>query len=166
MPLCGTKGERNWETPEGIDFDLLRQELKRLQSFLEQDKDGDVFSLTAIQRKEVGLRVTKSDNQKQPIPVVVEGFLLYHHQDIADLCRHRFWIETGYNTALKRRLNRDLPTRQHQEESRKSFAEWFQSHIWRHYQLYSKQQLAQAECILDSEWTVGDQLERIQQQLI
>jgi len=135
----------NWETPEGIDFEGLKSDLRHLQEVLRsEDHITQPKLVNATQRGRAGgvLRPEWQGRSLSPlkdIVVVVEGFLLFHDAELASMFDATFWIEVDCDTCCERRHMRDAP---HVPKSR--FKEWYEGLVWSHFERYQAKQLANA----------------------
>eukprot|EP00439_Symbiodinium_sp_Y106_P061597 s887_g9.t1 len=96
MPKVG--GGKNWETPEGIDFQTLKDDVKKAVEVLAQAE-------TVPDRLLLGPSISRSDvickgqggrqlNSEQVV-LFLEGFLLFYQQSIAKLFQAKIWIDAS-----------------------------------------------------------------------
>jgi uridine kinase len=137
---------QNWETPEGLDFQSLLDDIhlvERILSSAEVVPDKLVIKAAAsrgggdIIRKGVARTPLLGS---QPIVVVVEGFLLFYDPSVAVLFDAHLWLQADSQTCMRRRHQRDAPG---VPESR--FSEWYHGLVWDHFLKYQDRQLANAD---------------------
>jgi|SRR5579872_376732 len=98
------KALKNFDEPNAIDFDLLREHLELL-------KQGHTIKSPVYNFK------THSREQNQfieihPAPlIIIEGILIFTDEKIRDLCDLRVFIDTKDSTRIFRRLKRDIHER-------------------------------------------------------
>jgi uridine kinase len=131
MPM-GPDGYLNWETPAGVNFELLAKQIQCAKEILET---CDVVPKSLkIKRHGGGSQpITNLPEKKldiQPILLFVEGFLLFTNPEIVSMCDERIWIEVDEDTALERRYKREMRGWGDQKEE---FSHWFRTEVWTHY---------------------------------
>jgi uridine kinase len=114
------KWGKNWETPAGVEFDMLKDEIRSKSQ-----------SLAAKARV--------------PVPVlVVEGFLLFQPADLANMCHMRVWIDTDLETARDRRWHRSSSGHIRPASQKDEFDSWYREVVWTNYERYQPEQIKNA----------------------
>lgn len=130
---------QNWETPQGLDFLGLREELTRIKATLSKattiPQELRCGPFPIVREGLVGQPM----DAEAPVVIVVEGFLLFFDQVLCSMLDAHVWVETDYNKCLQRRHQRDAP---HVDINR--FSEWYRGLVWKHFELYKDTQLANA----------------------
>jgi len=162
MPKDPTHG-KNWETPQGVDFERLHAELKRLAAILsEAERLPEVlevgpqkFQTDIIPHAKWAGRPLDCD----PAVVVVEGFLLFYDASVCDMLNTRIWLEASFDTCLHRRHKRGKASR---KRSVDEVADWFRDMVWANHTRNRGRQLENAHgCLrLDGVEARDDLLER------
>lgn len=135
-------GGRNWETPEGIDWKSLRSHLQTaLETFSQAETVPEELNLgpndeNVIQKGQAGRHLDAST-----VVLVVEGFLLFYDDQIAEMLHIKIWIDAGLQTCMERRHKRGKASRKQDVENSKL---WFRDSIWSHYLRYKQKQLSNA----------------------
>lgn len=135
MPVDAKFG-RNFETPQGVDFELLRTELQRvittlarctaLPASLTLETAGGPFPLLRPEAK-----LPEGD---EAVVLVVEGFLLYADPELASLLSFRLWLDVDCDTACQRRWRRRMKKRAQEEQPpTEEFKEWYEQVVWFHH---------------------------------
>lgn len=90
---------KNWETPQGVDFGRLAQELYEARLLLSTaERVPDVLQVGGHNCVQAGRGLGP-----EPVVVVVEGFLLFYDTVLAETFNIKFWMETDCETCLSRR---------------------------------------------------------------
>jgi uridine kinase len=102
------KSLRNYDHPESIDFELLKQQLLALAS-------GDSivapqYCFKTHERLDSGLAL------EVPQLLVVEGILAFHDPEVRALMTERIFVEVDDEERLRRRIERDVAERGRTEE--------------------------------------------------
>eukprot|EP00401_Gymnodinium_catenatum_P030862 CAMPEP_0117472174 /NCGR_PEP_ID=MMETSP0784-20121206/8108_1 /TAXON_ID=39447 /ORGANISM="" /LENGTH=253 /DNA_ID=CAMNT_0005266311 /DNA_START=82 /DNA_END=840 /DNA_ORIENTATION=+ len=143
MPKLPT-GEKNWDTPDGIDFATLRASLHHIVT---------EFATSSVVPKQ--LSICKLDvlrtNVTEPslvdiVFVVVEGFLLFYDSALCKMFDIHLWLEADCETCLSRRRRRSKGRSRRQ--SAVEFADMYRREVWVHYQHYRAKQLANVPHVL------------------
>ena len=96
-------GEINFDRPEGIDFDRLSRDVKRLKKGKEVQIVEYTFNNPNVFPKEITFR---------PAPVIViEGLFIYTNPKLDSSFDLKLYIEAELEVMLKRRLDRDSKER-------------------------------------------------------
>lgn len=103
---------RNFDHPESLDFDLLKENLINLKNNRAVDKPR--YDFLSHTRTEVSDRV-------EPCQVIiVEGILIFYDSSIRELFDIKIYIETDDDIRILRRLERDIVERGRTIESIKA----------------------------------------------
>lgn len=93
----------NFDHPRAIDFELLVSQLKALKSG--DVIDQPIYSFVTHNR-------TKDTIKTHPTKVViVEGILIFNHQELRELCDIKIFVHADADERLIRRLKRDIQER-------------------------------------------------------
>lgn len=139
---------KNWETPDGVDWGMLRRDLQYLGDTLAMAESvPDELQVTpdeadVVAYKQAGKSLGAAH---EAVVIIVEGFLLFYDEALAKMLDAQLWIQSDYDTCLQRRHQRGKASRKKEVETS---AEWFRSLVWEYYQRYRKVQL----------WNVPDAL--------
>eukprot|EP00416_Gambierdiscus_australes_P022832 CAMPEP_0171062570 /NCGR_PEP_ID=MMETSP0766_2-20121228/5124_1 /TAXON_ID=439317 /ORGANISM="Gambierdiscus australes, Strain CAWD 149" /LENGTH=230 /DNA_ID=CAMNT_0011518369 /DNA_START=73 /DNA_END=765 /DNA_ORIENTATION=- len=132
----------NWETPEGVDFVSLREDLQMLAATLQESKE--VPEELCIRGWGVGggnfVRKGCAGRRLQsPVVLLAEGFLLFHDEALSRLFDATLWVEAACEVCCSRR---------HAREARGAdfelYSQWYREVVWAHFQRYREGQLAHA----------------------
>lgn len=155
------KEKKDWEKPENHDFKALINDLRRI---------SDV--LTSTQASPTALHVGRPNQLKQrnvmacsqamklPImPVIVEGFLLFHDKQLSDMFDVHVWLEADCEECLLRRFNR----RGRDNKDFGTFTKFYHTIVWPHYLKYRETQLSNATdaFVLDANGTSDTLVEQM-----
>ena len=129
----------NWEVPEALDAVMFASELTRLVEHLKQ---GQLPQFAQAPRGKVAIArppregdgdtaPTTQNGARDPIVIVVEGFLLYHWVEIAQMCTHKIFIKGSEKVCRERRYHRKYPQRDPAAMPVSYFE--FYKNVWDHY---------------------------------
>eukprot|EP00928_Gymnodinium_smaydae_P023539 TRINITY_DN19387_c0_g1_i1.p1 TRINITY_DN19387_c0_g1~~TRINITY_DN19387_c0_g1_i1.p1 ORF type:complete len:439 (-),score=73.87 TRINITY_DN19387_c0_g1_i1:59-1342(-) len=142
MPVDPKFGEKNWETPDGVDFARLASELHALAETLRAAPQvpsellvGGRFGEDVVQPERRG-QALGADS----IAVVVEGFLLFYDEALAKDFRVKFWLEADCEVCLQRRQKRGRKRARNPDAA----SRWFREQVWEHYERNRPAQLRNA----------------------
>ena len=93
----------NYDHPDSLDHDLLRQQLTELQA----GKAVDI----PVYNHSMHLRESRTRTIGQHTIIVLEGILLFVEKELRDLMNIRIFMETALDICLIRRLKRDISER-------------------------------------------------------
>uniref|UniRef100_A0A7S4S5T4 Phosphoribulokinase/uridine kinase domain-containing protein n=1 Tax=Alexandrium monilatum TaxID=311494 RepID=A0A7S4S5T4_9DINO len=133
---------RNWETPEGVDFFRLGEDLHWLvESLRRVDRVPERLKLSPpcchggvdlVREGWAGLQLGIAE----PMVVVAEGFLMFHNKAVGAMFDVAVWLEAERDVCSKRR---------HQREARdmdfELFSEWYREVVWSHFLTHRDVQL-------------------------
>lgn len=151
MPVDQQWG-RNYETPGGVDWELLRHELRsairRLEEAAEVQKEFPMRSRVRGRSHRVVsrdmLRPGFVGAELGPeVVVLLEGFLLFHDPEVAALCGCCVWLDVDLLVGLERRYRRDF-----NGGDRGLFSRFYQEFVWSAYEENCSTQLANAARLL------------------
>jgi uridine kinase len=96
--LHNDSAELNFDTPEAIDLDLLKQTLLDITTSKSQTVQVPKFDLAScVRTQSLNVDLTKFKF------VILEGLFIFSSKEIRDLCNLRIWVETSdYVCALRR----------------------------------------------------------------
>lgn len=96
-------GEINFDLPEGIDFERLSRDVKKLKQGKEVKIVEYTFNNPNIFPKQIVFK---------PAPIIViEGLFIYTHSKLDSMFDLKLYVEAELEVMLKRRLNRDAEER-------------------------------------------------------
>lgn len=142
---------KDWETPAGMNFKLLREDLLHILDTL-----ATARSLPALRvgpRKELLKSGHGLSNDNKLVFVFVESFLLFHDEELTRMCDVKLWIEADCETCLLRRFHR-----RQKKKSLEEFESFFRGLVWKSYLEYRGVQVANAHdaLILPGEVEIDD----------
>ena len=140
----------NWETPGGLDFDRMVQDIELIKSAL-----GETTLPSAIQLSFGDWSLHAGiDHHREVAVVVIEGFLLFYDQRLAHLCDCRIWLDLEQDIGCRRRFHRECGCEAEEDEG---YNEWYGEVVWKHYEKYRPVQMAHAQpcCCLDGTQAAG-----------
>ena len=73
----------------------------------------------------------------EALVIAVEGFLLFTDAKSCSMLDATFWIDAACETCLHRRHQREC-----KNSDIETFSKWYRDSVWKHYELYKGQQLA------------------------
>lgn len=130
-------------TPEGIDFELLMGQLRRLRRDLSVAPCVPRQWLAGTEDKDiVQAGLAGAALNTEIIIVVVEGHLLFHADRLCTMFDAHIWLEADIETCLRRRSQRLRP------KNPAADAKLFREEIWPPYMRYRQAQLANASTAL------------------
>ncbi len=100
---------QNFDTPNLIDFGLLYRHLRMLKENLPVEKP--IYDFVTHTRTTKTLTVLPS------AMIIIEGILTLHSSEIRQLLDASIYIDIDFDTALKRRIARDIKTRGRSRQS-------------------------------------------------
>lgn len=133
----------NWETPQGVDFEKLGADIRRVVDTLAtastmpsellvardpRQGKGDILHASAK-----GQDLSSMDH----IVILAEGFLLFHDPKLCSLFDAMVWVEADRESCCKRRHHRDG-----QHLSEEEFNAWYYGLVWSHFEMYRDVQLS------------------------
>lgn len=144
MPSHPKYGQ-NWETPEGVDFKSLLEDIHLVEgTFSSAEVVPEKLVIKSAAARGGGDIIRKSEAGRrlpgQPIVVVVEGFLLFYDSSVSTLFDAHLWLQADCQICCRRRHQRDAPG---VPETR--FSEWYNGLVWSHFLKYQDRQLANAD---------------------
>lgn len=96
-------GKVNFDLPEGIDLDLLADDLRSLANGEPVYRQEYTFNQPGVEPKWLEVR---------PAPVIlVEGLFVLHHAPVRDQFHLKVFVEASEDVQLQRRLSRDAAER-------------------------------------------------------
>ena len=107
-----TKASDNWDPKVVVDFKTLKSDLASLKGALSGDPDVEIPAQVMSHRrtkKPFNLLYSFVGAKKispQPVVVIVEGFVLYCDEEMANECDIRLWLEMGHDQTAARRKTR------------------------------------------------------------
>ena len=110
IPLDPIRQEKNWDSPEAINFDKFIEYLKTVKSgkdipqkidSLEPEPD---LKLTNVQLNQLKIKI--NDTFRNYLIIIVDGFMLFHDPYVSDLFDIKLFYHASYNTLKTRRSNR------------------------------------------------------------
>lgn len=145
MPTHPVHG-MNWETPEGVDFPTLLQDLHLIERTLSSTEAVPGSLVIKANPHRGGGNIVRNGMANcllepgAPVVVVVEGFLLFYDTAISQMFDCTLWVQADCETCCSRRHRRDAPGR-----DANSFREWYSGLVWAHFLMYQARQLANAD---------------------
>lgn len=136
----------NWETPAGVDFPKLLQDLHLIEKTM---SSTEVVPSSLVIKANPGrgggnmIRKGMANRRLEPgapVIVVVEGFLLFHETDVSAMFDCTLWVQADCATCCARRHRRDEPG-----TATAKYQEWFEGLVWSHYEMYQARQLSNAD---------------------
>ena len=126
----------NWETPTGVNFERLREEVRRVSEEVIAGKGG--------QWRNSDISV-----------VVVEGNLLFCDAATCKMLDAHIWIETDCGTCALRRHSR---AKKRKSSGLAEFRQWYELHVWPGFEQFRTVQLANAHgaLVLDGAQSQAD----------
>lgn len=140
---------RNWETPAGVDFDTLREDLEHVQEIMSQVSEVPKKLVVRGNPHRGGGDIVRPGHELQrlddvdPVVVVIEGFLLFHDEKLSCMFDASLWLDVGEVECCERRYNREA-----RDMDKNIYKQWFKDVVWKHFQLNKKQQLSNATNVL------------------
>ena len=128
-------GTEIWETPGGVDFERLRDEIGKVSEAVREGEGG---------------RWRNSDIAV----VIVEGFLLFCDAALCRMLDAHIWIETDCGTCALRRRNRGKKRKRTESAE---FLQWYEQHTWPRFEKYRTVQLTKTRdaLLLDGAWDLA-----------
>ncbi|CAJ1438101.1 unnamed protein product [Effrenium voratum] len=141
MPKVASYG-RNWETPEGVDWKMMRQNIQTAVDVLSQaDTVPEVLKMGPDNADVVQKGQAGSPLDEKTVVLVVEGFLLFYDDILAEMLHIKIWVEASFQTCLQRRHKRGKASRKRDVGDSEA---WFRDLIWAYYEQYKSKQLNNA----------------------
>jgi nicotinamide/nicotinate riboside kinase len=106
-----TNGERNWETPDGIDFESLRLALHRMMEDLATQRSLPQQLLLGSTKVNLRRQLPVGESLPDDLVIVVEGFLLFHDKTLCSMLDAQLWLEADCKTCSQRRYKRSMRQR-------------------------------------------------------
>lgn len=133
---------KNWETPDGVDFDVLHDALCGVVEALATLPC--VPEVLQVGSEKSGANIVKSDLVGKsfgdgPAVVIVEGFLLFYDVAVCSLFDVHLWVEADMHICMRRRYSRG-----NRKRGVEDVASWFRELVWENHELNRGRQLANA----------------------
>lgn len=135
----------NWETPQGVNFEKLRNDIESVAENL-ATASRMPRELLVVRDPRHGKGDILHDSWKDhdlstndEIFLLAEGFLLFHDPELCHLFDAMIWVETDKDSCCKRRHHRDG-----QHLSVEEFNTWYYGLVWSHFEMYRDIQLTNA----------------------
>ncbi|CAK9044167.1 unnamed protein product [Durusdinium trenchii] len=142
----GRPPKHYWETPDGVDFEALRKDLKKIRETFSHRKWPKKLRLGRngkdLLRSEIPAGADWKAGLESPMVVLVEGFLLFYDDLLAEMLDLKIWINASCGTCMRRRHLRGWNSR-HMDLG--EYGEWFVRVVWRHFEWYQRKQLRNAK---------------------
>ncbi|MGL4989238.1 MAG: uridine kinase [Cetobacterium sp.] len=103
------KAAVNFDHPDSIEFDLLREHLSKLQNG--EAIERPIYDFTTHSRKEGSLKIEPSRI------IIVEGILIFAVPEIRELFDVKIFVDTDADEMILRRIERDMTERGRSFES-------------------------------------------------
>lgn len=145
MPRHPKYGQ-NWETPEGLDFPALLQDLHLIEGTLSSTEAvPSSLTIKAAPNRGGGQMIRKGmENRKlepgAPVVVIVEGFLLFYDTAVSSMFDCTLWVQADCATCASRRQRREAP-----EVPAAQFQDWYAGLVWSHFEQHQARQIANAD---------------------
>jgi nicotinamide/nicotinate riboside kinase len=139
----------NWETPEGIDFETLQQDMDHIEKALSCTEAVPSSLVIKAHPSRGGGDMVRSGmaNRKldpgAPVVVLIEGFLLFYDTSISQMFDCTLWLPGDLDTCCGRRHRRDAAGM-----AATDFQSWYAGLVWAHFEKYQDRQLANADAPL------------------
>jgi serine/threonine protein kinase/uridine kinase len=132
----------SWETPAGIAWEDMRNDLQRLTAMLERDENLPCEFVIGRRGARGPLELVRSGRGgtplgTEPVVIVIEGYLLFHDKELCKMLDVALWIEADCDTCASRRCNREGGGRMSD-----AWCESYHKNVWKDYELYRGEQLA------------------------
>lgn len=127
------KWGRNWETPEAVDYETLKTNLKILKEHLEKSPYETFDGMISSQKVKDISTVNKNyilDKKVFNLYIVIEGFLLFADKELCSMLDYKFFLNVPHDICRERRMKRD-----------KCSQEWYDEMVWKHYLEFRELQL-------------------------
>ncbi len=108
---------RNFDRPEAVDFKLLRDQLGRILKGERVRLPAYDFRTHTRKPEQEWTEISLSGPGRERDLLILEGLHLFWDSGIRDLIDLKIFIDTGTDTCLYRRLNRDVKQRGRTEQS-------------------------------------------------
>lgn len=137
---------QNWETPEGVDFKLLLQDLNLIEERMSCTEAVPSSLIVKANPSRGGGDIIREGMAGSPLEpgapviVVVEGFLLFYERAVSSMFDCALWVQADCETCCSRRHRRDAP-----DVPESQFREWYAGLVWSHFEMYQERQLANAD---------------------
>ena len=120
------RGCFSWESPQGVDFSLLRNKIFTVCDAVRKDKKN------GCSNSEINV-------------VIVEGFLLFYDAAICQMLDACIWLETDMTRCAIRRSAR---SKKKSKAGFTRFQQWYELEVWASFQQYRTVQLTNARYAL------------------
>lgn len=136
----------NWETPGGLDFKTLVEDLQLIEEKLSSTEVVPSSLVIKADPSRGGGEMIRNGmaNCKleagAPLVVIVEGFLLFYDMAVSQMFDCTLWVQGDLDTCCMRRHRRDAPGMPPDD-----FRRWYAGLVWSHFEMYQEQQLANAD---------------------
>jgi hypothetical protein len=125
-----------------MDFERLRKDVRHITQTLATTRRLPKELCVGRRRKNVLREFGALPADGEAVVVVLEGFLLFHDQELARMCDIQLWLEAECDTCMQRRYHRK--SRGGQKQSLQQFGEWYRGLVWQSYLEHRDTQLANA----------------------
>jgi len=109
--------KRNFDIPEAVDFDLLRDQLNRLLKGEKVRLPAYDFRTHIRKPEQEWTEISLAGPGLERDFLILEGLHLFWEGSIRDIIDLKIFIDTGNDTCLSRRIDRDLKERGRTERS-------------------------------------------------
>lgn len=110
IPIHTNSGEQNWDCPEAIDFKKFKAHIAALKSGTkhEEIKSLEIEPTLNLDKKEIESLRQKIDKYitDDTTLILVDGFMLYHDEELVRLLDVKLFYHASYETLKKRREER------------------------------------------------------------
>lgn len=157
MPVHPQHGT-NWETPQGVDFQALLQDLHSIETTMSSTEVVPNSLLMKSSPSTGGGDIVRSGMGGRPLApgapviVIVEGFLLFYDRQISSMFDCTLWVQADCATCSRRRHQRKRPDMPFER-----FDEWYTGLVWEHFTMYQDRQLANADGAMRLDGTQPEQ---------
>jgi len=142
--------KNNFDHPDAIDKDLLREHIKMLSEG--RSVDSPVYDYSIHSRTS---RVRRIDPQKV---IILEGLFTLFWEEIRHYCVLSIFVEAAHDICLQRRIDRDMKERGFE---RGSIIQRYQSHVKPMCDLYVNPTMEFAQIILDGTKSIPENVKKI-----
>jgi uridine kinase len=133
------KYKKNWEVPESIDWDCMKNHIQKLIDHLRKDSDQPFqqnlksmkFINNFVDSKEFKLR-----RDAETLYIIVDGFLLFYDKSLCELFNIKVFLDCDKDKCFKKKQKYYGTT-----------PEFFNEMIWFHYQKFKPLQIKNARPI-------------------
>eukprot|EP00929_Paragymnodinium_shiwhaense_P041407 TRINITY_DN21501_c0_g1_i1.p1 TRINITY_DN21501_c0_g1~~TRINITY_DN21501_c0_g1_i1.p1 ORF type:complete len:302 (-),score=62.28 TRINITY_DN21501_c0_g1_i1:149-925(-) len=140
---------KNWERPQGVDFERLRTDIEAMAQTLATASTMPSVLLDVDDPRQGHVHILRDEWQGRDLSdmdqvvLLAEGFLLFHDPKLCSLFDAMVWVEADGEVCCRRRHARDG-----QHLSAEEFDRWYYGMVWSHFEMYRDVQLTNASSAL------------------